>query len=231
MDKKVILRELRAEVESMQQAMVSILSKIELYEGMLAADEAVQQATVLQLKQQIAALKALGKAQTTPAVAMPQAEPIATPVVEIPAPVVEEEKVVEPAPAVEEKMVEPAPVAQNAPVQVEIAVKAPQVEVTPAPVQEAVKAEAPAPVETPRSENKDARLITDLRKAIGLNDRFRLKHDLFDNNEALLFNTIDALNSMETFAQADAYLKSNFNWNADDATVVYFYDMLQRKFV
>jgi hypothetical protein len=126
---------------------------------------------------------------------------------------VEEEKVVEPAPAVEEKMVEPAPVAQNA------------------PVQEAVKAEAPAPVETPRSENKDARLITDLRKAIGLNDRFRLKHDLFDNNEALLFNTIDALNSMETFAQADAYLKSNFNWNADDATVVYFYDMLQRKFV
>jgi predicted RNA-binding protein Jag len=150
---------------------------------------------------------------------------------EIPAPVVAEEKVVEPAPAVEEKMVEPAPVAQNAPVQVEIAVKAPQVEVAPAPVQEAVKAEAPAPVETPRSENKDARLITDLRKAIGLNDRFRLKHDLFDNNEALLFNTIDALNSMETFAQADAYLKSNFNWNADDATVVYFYDMLQRKFV
>lgn len=231
MDKKTILRELRTEVESMQKAMVSILAKIDLYQGMLEADEAVQQATVMQLKQQIAALKALGTAQTTPAVAMPQAEPIATPVVETPAPVVEEEKVVEPAPAVEEKMVEPAPVAQNAPVQVEIAVKAPQVEVASAPVQESVKAEAPAPVETPRSENKDARLITDLRKAIGLNDRFRLKHDLFDNNEALLFNTIDALNSMETFAQADAYLKSNFNWNADDATVVYFYDMLQRKFV
>ena len=231
MDKKTILRELRTEVESMQKAMASILAKIDLYQGMLEADEAVQQATVMQLKQQIAALKALGTAQTAPAVAMPQAEPIATPVVETPAPVVAEEKVVEPAPAVEEKMVEPATVAQNAPVQVEIAVKAPQVEVAPAPVQEAVKAEAPAPVETPRSENKDARLITDLRKAIGLNDRFRLKHDLFDNNEALLFNTIDALNSMETFAQADAYLKSNFNWNADDATVVYFYDMLQRKFV
>ena len=81
------------------------------------------------------------------------------------------------------------------------------------------------------AERKDARLIGDLRKAIGLNDRFRLKHDLFDNNETLLFETIDALNSLSCMADADAYLKERFAWKADDATVVYFYEILERKFV
>ena len=79
--------------------------------------------------------------------------------------------------------------------------------------------------------SRDARIITDLKKAIGLNDRFRLKHDLFDNNETLLFETIDALNSLSCMADADAYLKERFAWNADDATVVYFYEILERKFV
>ncbi len=80
------------------------------------------------------------------------------------------------------------------------------------------------------SPSRDARIITDLRKAIGLNDRFRLKHDLFDNNEMLLFETIDALNAMNSLAEADAYLKQHFEWKADDATVVYFYEILERKF-
>jgi|GEM_PF-2514848 len=79
--------------------------------------------------------------------------------------------------------------------------------------------------------SRDARIITDLKKAIGLNDRFRLKHDLFDNNETLLFETIDALNSLSCMADADAYLKERFAWKADDATVVYFYEILERKFV
>ena len=79
--------------------------------------------------------------------------------------------------------------------------------------------------------SRDARIITDLKKAIGLNDRFRLKHDLFDNNETLLFETIDALNSLSCMADADAYLKERFAWKTDDATVVYFYEILERKFV
>ena len=78
--------------------------------------------------------------------------------------------------------------------------------------------------------SRDARIITDLKKAIGLNDRFRFKHDLFDNNDALLWETIDALNSLSCMADADAYLKERFAWKADDATVVYFYEILERKF-
>ena len=81
------------------------------------------------------------------------------------------------------------------------------------------------------SPSRDARIITDLRKAIGLNDRFRFKHDLFQNNEQLLLDTIDALNAMETMADAQVYLKEHFAWDAEDATVVYFYELLARKFV
>lgn len=188
MDKKAILCELRTEVENMQQAMASILSKIELYQGMLEADEAVQQATVLQLKQQIATLKALGKVESP---CKPSQEVKAEVVVESEAPVKSD---------------------------------APTLQIT----ESAKNCDSPISSEPL---TKDARIITDLRKAIGLNDRFRLKHDLFNNNESLLFETIDALNALSTFAEADAYLKRRFSWNADDATVVYFYEILQRKFV
>lgn len=83
---------------------------------------------------------------------------------------------------------------------------------------------------SPESPSRDARIITDLRKAIGLNDRFRFKNDLFANNESLLFDTIDVLNGMQSLSEADAYIKAHFDWKADDATVVYFYEILERKF-
>lgn len=89
-----------------------------------------------------------------------------------------------------------------------------------------------APTESPvRSEIKDARLISDLRKAIGLNDRFRLKNDLFSNNEALLWETIDALNALDSMSEARGYLQARFSWSDDNATAVYFYEILERKFV
>lgn len=222
MDKKAILCELRTEVENMQQAMASILSKIELYQGMLEADEAVQQATVLQLKQQIATLKALN---------CQKAE-------------VESQKSEVESQESEVKSQKSEVESQKAEVESECKVSAEAVAEpaeAPAPIEAPASIQASAPAQAPQSASpnhqitasptKDARIITDLRKAIGLNDRFRLKHDLFNNNEALLFETIDALNAMSTFAEADAYLKRRFSWNADDATVVYFYEILQRKFV
>ena len=79
--------------------------------------------------------------------------------------------------------------------------------------------------------SRDARIVTDLKKAIGLNDRFRFKNDLFDNNETLLWDTIDALNALDTMSEAKAYLQTRFSWSDDNATVVYFYEILERKFV
>lgn len=79
--------------------------------------------------------------------------------------------------------------------------------------------------------SRDARIVTDLKKAIGLNDRFRFKNDLFDNNETLLWDTIDALNDLDSMSEAKAYLQTRFSWSDDNATVVYFYEILERKFV
>ena len=77
---------------------------------------------------------------------------------------------------------------------------------------------------------RDARIITDLKKAIGLNDRFRFRNDLFNKDEKLMLETIEALNGLASMNEAKTYLSSRFTWKEDDATVVYFYEILERKF-
>ena len=76
----------------------------------------------------------------------------------------------------------------------------------------------------------DARKLTDLRKAIGLNDRFRFRHDLFGNDDNLMMDTICKLNAMESFDDALAYLRANFKWDEDNPTVTYLLDILHRRF-
>lgn len=79
--------------------------------------------------------------------------------------------------------------------------------------------------------SRDARIITDLKKAIGLNDRFRFRNDLFNKDEKLMLETIEALNGLANMSEAKAYLSARFTWKEDDASVVYFYEILERKFV
>jgi hypothetical protein len=79
--------------------------------------------------------------------------------------------------------------------------------------------------------SRDARIIADLKKAIGLNDRFRFRNDLFNKDEKLMQETIEALNGLASMSDAKAYLSAHFSWKEDDATVVYFYEILERKFV
>lgn len=81
------------------------------------------------------------------------------------------------------------------------------------------------------SPSRDARIITDLKKAIGLNDRFRFRNDLFNKDEKLMLETIEALNGLANMSDAKAYLSARFTWKEDDASVVYFYEILERKFV
>ena len=118
---------------------------------------------------------------------------------------------------------EPAPAPQPAPV--------PQVEVPapePAPAEEARPAEAPRP-SAPRV-TRDGRYIADLRKAIGLNDRIRFVHGLFGGDASLMSATVETLNAQASFAEAEACLKARFNWDPQDETVVYFMDMLHKRF-
>ena len=78
--------------------------------------------------------------------------------------------------------------------------------------------------------NCEALELRNLMSVIGLNDRFRFRHDLFSNSDELFKETIDILNKIEDFDKAVDYLVQKFAWDEEDATVVYFYDIIKPKF-
>ena len=99
-----------------------------------------------------------------------------------------------------------------------------------APVEgkEAEQEAAPRP-SAPRV-TRDGRYIADLHRAIGLNDRIRFVHGLFGGDASLMSATVDAVNALASFAEAEAWLKTRFNWDPREETVVYFMDMLHKRF-
>ena len=140
------------------------------------------------------------------------------------------EPIVEPEP---EPIVEPAPIVESEPV-VE---SEPAIEPEPELEQEEVEVE-PTPnsslltpnceVATPNCETPVE--LRNLMSIIGLNDRFRFRHDLFSDSNDLFKETIEILNTIENFDKAVDYLQGKFKWNEEDATVVYFYEIIKPKF-
>ena len=72
--------------------------------------------------------------------------------------------------------------------------------------------------------------LRNLMSVIGLNDRFRFRHDLFSNSDDIFRETIEILNTIESFEKAVDFLSEKFAWDEEDATVVYFYDIIKPKF-
>jgi hypothetical protein len=72
--------------------------------------------------------------------------------------------------------------------------------------------------------------VDDIRKAIGINDRFLFQRELFDNSNTLMNQTIDEINKLNTFAEALSFIKSNFKWDAEDETAASFIAAVRRKF-
>ena len=96
-----------------------------------------------------------------------------------------------------------------------------------APVAEPVAVSVAEPVEAPVAE---ALVLRNLMSVISLGDKFRFRHDLFSDSNDLFKETIEILNTIEEFDEAVNYLQGKFNWDAEDATVVYFYDIIRPKF-
>ena len=76
----------------------------------------------------------------------------------------------------------------------------------------------------------EAQALRNLMSVISLGDKFRFRHDLFSDSNDLFKETIEILNTIEEFDEAVNYLQGKFNWDAEDATVVYFYDIIRPKF-
>ena len=107
----------------------------------------------------------------------------------------------------------------------ELGVEKPEPVAEPAP--EPVAVSVAEPVEAPVAE---AQALRNLMSVISLGDKFRFRHDLFSDSNDLFKETIEILNTIEKFDEAVSYLQGKFNWDAEDATVVYFYDIIRPKF-
>lgn len=76
--------------------------------------------------------------------------------------------------------------------------------------------------------------VKDLRKAIGINDRFLFINDLFRGDESMYERSIKTINSFSIFPEAEYWinreLKVKLGWNTDDPAVLHFDQLIKRRF-
>jgi len=76
--------------------------------------------------------------------------------------------------------------------------------------------------------------ITDLKRAITLNEKLLYIKDLFNSYNLAYSEAIDLINKMPDFKTADTFLKNNYavknNWELKQATVGQFYELLKQRF-
>ena len=71
--------------------------------------------------------------------------------------------------------------------------------------------------------------IADLRKAIGLNDKFLMIRDLFAGDAALYEDTIDRLNEFDDLDECMIFIVENFRWNPDSEGAKLLVSLIERK--
>lgn len=76
--------------------------------------------------------------------------------------------------------------------------------------------------------------IKDLRKGIGINDRFTFVSELFRGDDAMYERSIKTINSFGILSEAEYWinreLKFKLGWNDNKETVQHFYHLVRRRF-
>lgn len=76
--------------------------------------------------------------------------------------------------------------------------------------------------------------IKDLRKAIGINDRFVFINDLFRGDEAMYERSIKTINSFYIFPEAEYWINRELivklGWDKEHEIVKHFYHLVKRRF-
>ncbi len=140
----------------------------------------------------------------------------------------------EPEPKVVEELSQPEPEVQKE------AVKTVETE-KPAPsksVEKKVAEQPKAAISNPVITNErfkggrrlESRFVTDLRKSLNFNDRFRYQRELFGGDMALLNTTIEKLNSMSSLQEAETYVAENFDWDTTEGAAFEFMELLEARF-
>jgi len=73
--------------------------------------------------------------------------------------------------------------------------------------------------------------ISNINSAIGINDKFKLMKDLFNEDTESYTKTIDKLDACNNFNEAFTYISTNFNWDMEDDSVQFILDLVRRKFI
>ena len=161
-----------------------------------------------------------------------------------------EEKREEPQPTYSKEVTPPHPVITPAPAEPQpfdaiaetptlVQHIAPQVE-TPKEIHQLIAAQQPSLNDRLKEEKielahklKDAP-IKDLRKAIGINDRFLFLSELFRGDETMYERSIKTINSFHILQEAEYWmnreLKVKLGWNDNKDTVQHFYALVRRRF-
>jgi hypothetical protein len=76
--------------------------------------------------------------------------------------------------------------------------------------------------------------VRDLRKAIGINDKFVFINDLFRGDENMYERSIKTINGFRIFAEAEYWiereLKVKLGWDAEKEATRHFYQLIKRRF-
>lgn len=76
--------------------------------------------------------------------------------------------------------------------------------------------------------------IKDLRKAIGINDRFAFVRELFRGDEAMYERSLKTINNFNIYSEAEYWmareLKHKLGWDEKNETVKHFYSLVRRRF-
>lgn len=76
--------------------------------------------------------------------------------------------------------------------------------------------------------------VKDLRKAIGINDRFLFVNDLFRGDESMYDRCVKTINSFHIYAEAEYWitreLKTKLGWSNEHPTVQVFDQLVKRRF-
>ena len=211
MDKNSLIQEIKNDLNSIKKQVEVTLAKLEVLEALYKLDVVKVGTLDSSVHDSESQAVELGISSEDVLLNVSENLEVKEPIVEPePEPIVESEPAIEPEQELEQEEVE-----------VEV-----EVEVEPTPNSSFLTPNCE--VATPNCETPVE--LRNLMSIIGLNDRFRFRHDLFSDSNDLFKETIEILNTIENFDKAVDYLQDKFKWNEEDATVVYFYEIIKPKF-
>lgn len=73
--------------------------------------------------------------------------------------------------------------------------------------------------------------IKSINEAIGLNDKFLFIRELFNGQADLFSKTVEQLNKLDSFELCIDYINSNFAWDFEEANVIKFLEIVNRRFI